>query len=321
MGVALVLIFLTVALGITAGYHVLAGFLFPDSERIRRRLVDEFKRESTVVPQSTLFKNLEDLKFEAPVESGPVAKTPFNLIAHLRELLQQANLKLTPPQLLLIVAGISLVCGLAALWWLGPIFAIFAASVGCTLPIFFVYMRRNACREKLLNQLPNAFELMSRVLRAGHSVPQALQAVVDAFADPVAAEFASCQQQQNLGLRPEVTFQEMAERSGIVEMRIFVMAINIQRQTGGNLSQVLERLATVVRARLRLRKQVRTLTAEGRLQGWSLVVMPFIAFAAMMIVNREYAEVLLEHGAVLMFTGLAMLVGILWIRRIVNFDY
>jgi tight adherence protein B len=110
------------------------------------------------------------------------------------------------------------------------------------------------------------------------------------------------------------------ERSGIVEMRIFAMAVVIQRQSGGNLSEMLERLAGLVRSRLRLRQHVRTLTAEGRMQGWTLAVLPFVVFGVMLRLNRTYAEALLDHQQ-LIFAMLAMIaVGILWIRRIVNFE-
>jgi tight adherence protein B len=161
---------------------------------------------------------------------------------------------------------------------------------------------------------------MARVLRAGHSVPQALQAVVESVDQPVSGEFAFCQKQQNLGLRPEVTLQDLAQRTGIVETRIFVMAMLIQRQVGGNLSEVLERLAMLMRQRLRLRNHVRTLTAEGRLQGVTLMVLPFVIFGAMMVLNRSYALVLFEHVTLLVAMGVSMLVGALWIRKIVNFE-
>jgi tight adherence protein B len=112
----------------------------------------------------------------------------------------------------------------------------------------------------------------------------------------------------------------MAERTGLVEMRIFVMAMLIHRQTGGNLSDVLERLADLIRSRLRIRKLVRSLTAEGRLQGITLVILPIVMFGVMMVVNREYAETLFQHVPLLIATGVAMLAGVLWIRKIVNLD-
>src|SRR5262249_48736596 len=189
------------------------------------------------------------------------------LVARLRAVLEQANLKLTLQQLLLISCILGFVLGVAGLAVFGPLGGMLAAAAGTIAPLVFVHTRWKARREKLLSQLPNAFDLMARVIRAGQSVPQALQAVADAFEQPIAGEFANCQKQQGLGLRPEVTYQQMAQRTGILEMRIFVMAMLIQRQSGGNLSEVLERLSNLVRARIRLRRQVRTLTAEGRLQG------------------------------------------------------
>src|SRR5262249_11215087 len=147
---------------------------------------------------------------------------------------------LTLRQLLLLAGGVGLGLGIAGTLAAGPLLGLPVAAIGAALPVLYLQWRRHARREKMLTQLPNAFDLMARVIRTGQSVPQALQAVADSFEDPIAGEFAACQKRQNLGLRPEVTFREMAERTGILEMRIFVMAMLIQRQAGGNLSEVLE---------------------------------------------------------------------------------
>jgi tight adherence protein B len=104
-------------------------------------------------------------------------------------------------------------------------------------------------------------------------------------------------------------------------VQLFVSAMLIQRQAGGNLSDVLERLATLVRERLRLRKQVRTLTAEGRLQGLTLLLLPVVVFAALLVINRKYAQILLDHPSLLAATAVMMGVGMLWIRRIVYSDF
>ena len=98
------------------------------------------------------------------------------------------------------------------------------------------------------------------------------------------------------------------------------MAMLIQRQTGGNFADVLERLAMLIRARMKLRDQVRTLTAEGRLQGLTLLVLPFVMFAAMMVVNRGYAETLFDHVPLLIATGVSMVIGVVWIRQITNIE-
>src|SRR5262249_61773728 len=114
--------------------------------------------------------------------------------------------------------------------------------------------------------------------------------------------------------------QELAVGLAHREMRIFVMAMLIQRQPGGNLSDLLGRLSSLMRDRLRIRKQVRTLTAEGRLQGLTLAVLPFAIFGVMMFMNRSYAEVLLDHASLLIAAGASIGVGMLWIRQIVNFE-
>jgi tight adherence protein B len=151
-------------------------------------------------------------------------------------------------------------------------------------------------------------------------MPQALQAVAEAFEDPLAAEFARCRDEQKLGIFPEVSLQGMAERTGVMEMKIFVMAMLIQRQTGGNLAEVLERLAGLVRERLRLRTHVRTLTAEGRLQASVLLVLPLIIFLAMRLLNRAYADMLLDQPWLLTGTVGLMAAGALWIRRIIDIE-
>jgi tight adherence protein B len=234
--------------------------------------------------------------------------------------LERSGLSWAPVHLFALMGCLSVAAGLGVGWFGGRIFGAFAALVAAAIPPIYVHWMWNARQEKYLKQLPSAFELMARVIRAGQSVPQSLQAVADAFDDPLASSFQTCLQKQNLGMRPEVAFQTMAETSGIIEMRIFAMAMVIQRQTGGNLSDVLERLAGLVRARLKLRQQVRTLTAEGRLQGGTLVVLPFVVFFVLMFINRGYVEVLFEHVPLLVATLCSMGIGVLWIRKIVNID-
>jgi tight adherence protein B len=321
------LVFLTVTLGIAAGYQALSGLWYPDAAQVRRRLTEEFAKESLMAP-SQLFRNPDQLSLEPGLElldaaqapAVPAARASQGVQQRLQALLDGASVPLTPSQVLAITVCLGAVLGGAG-FFIGQLWvALPLALVGLVAPLAFLNFKREARRNSYLKQLPGSFELMARVIRAGQSVPQAFLAVAEAMQEPVAGEFATCQKQQNLGLRPEVAFQEMAERSGILEMRIFTMAMLIQRQTGGNLSDVLDRLAGIVRARLRLRDRVRTFTAEGRLQGWTLVVLPFVAFAVMMVANRQYAVVLLQHVPLLIAMLISMTIGILWIRKIVNID-
>ena len=319
-------IFVTVTLGVAAGYYALSELFVRDSSVVRRRVEDEFgKDQAAQASRSTLFKSLDMIDLgQSPVVSdlaeAPSARREKGLRGRLQSLLEQADSGLSATQLLLMAAGLGLALGIAGALLRGPLLGLPAAAAGTAAPLLYVHRRRKARREKFLTQLPAAFDLMARVLRTGQSVAQALQGVADSFDGPLAVEFADCQTRQNLGMRPEVAFREMAERTGILEVRIFVMALLIQRQAGGNLSDVLERLASLIRSRLRLRKQVRTLTAEGRLQGWTLLVLPVLMFGVLMVINRRYAEVLFDHPGLLVSTGAVMLLGMLWIRKIVNFD-
>jgi tight adherence protein B len=326
MGFALVT-FLGVTLGILGLCHLLAGVLFQDRARVRKRIAEECRRNRPLGAPLTLYKDLDVLNLTSTEEytllAGdrfPARRPPLgNVRKHLEQWLQEANVSWRAGPFLLLVAAAALAVGLAGAWfwwWPGGL----AGLAGAALPLVVVHYKRKLRRQRYLNQLPNAFALMARVIRAGHTVAQAVQAVAEAFTDPLAGEFSRCRQRQDLGLAPEVVFQEMARRSGILEMRIFVMAMGIQRLTGGNLSEVLERLAGLLRERQRLRQQVRTLTAEGRLQGLALTVLPFVLFAALYFLNRQYAQVLLEHSSWVWLAGGLLIAGIVWIRKIVNFE-
>jgi tight adherence protein B len=321
------LIFVAVTLGLLAAPRLLGGRWSPAVWRGRRRLRREFHKDGQTV--GALFKDPNALTLDpgpAPTATlgskgaAAAARLGTSLRSRLQTALEQADLTLTVRQLLTFSGGLGLGLGVAGLFF-GFLVGAGAAGVGAALPLLYVHFRRKARQEKILAQLPGAFGLMARVIRAGHSVPQALQAVADSFQGPLAAEFSKCQKQQSLGIRPEVTFHEMAQRTGLLEVRLFVSALLIQRQSGGNLSEVLERLANLVRDRLRLRKHVRTLTAEGRLQGLTLLILPVLVFGALLVVNRKYAQVLLDHPSLLGATAAAMGVGMLWIRKIVNFDF
>ncbi len=320
------LIFFSVSLGVVAGAFVWTEIAKRDQIRAVKRLGQELVKSPPEQPAERLFKESGEFDLtvtvpppEAPAGSSglppsgdmapptPLAVPPRPLAirwrARLREWLDRAGLRLSPGLFLAVVAGAA--AALFAAGWLiqGALLAIPASLAGAAGPWLYLRVRLNARREKLLRQLPSAFDLMARILRSGLSLPQAFQGVSEAFPNPLAAEFARCRDEQNLGILPEVSFHGMAERTGVLEMRIFVMAMLIQRQTGGNLSEVLERLAGLIRDRLRLRGQVRTLTAEGRMQAVVLLVLPVVMFFAMRWVNRPYTDVLLAHPEWLTATG------------------
>jgi tight adherence protein B len=234
--------------------------------------------------------------------------------------LNEAGLPLSPRQFVFVVAGVVLIPTALGLWLGGWLVALVAGGLGAVAPFAVIVARRTARREKYLRQLAGAFELMARALRSGKGVNEAFRAVVEGFDDPLASEFAQCVHQIEHGLRPEEAYGELSQRGGILELRIFVVAMAIQRQNGGNLAEMLERLSGIVKARILIRKKLRALTAEGRMQSTALFVLPFLTFGVMYFLNRQYAEKLLENWKLLAATIGCMGLGMAWIRNIMKLD-
>jgi tight adherence protein B len=297
-----------------------------DAHRMLARVETEFASKKGTSVASSLFRALDPKAFDTKSPDGTAAdgvepKQRRSLRSRLETLLEKSRLPYSFRQMTNASGLCGVVLGALASVAFGFFAGLATGIVGLTLPWWWVYLQFRRRREQYLSQLPGAFDLMARVIRTGQSVPQALLAVADTIDPPIATEFAYCQRQQNLGLSPEVTYAQMADRVDILELQIFVMAMTIQRQCGGNLSDVLERLAGLLRERQRLRSHVRTLTAEGRMQGLTLFCLPFVVFAAIMVVNRTYALTLFDHMPLLIGTAVSMAFGMFWIRRIIDIDY
>ncbi len=310
---------LTFAAGVLAvvGAYSLWADLFR-RDRVAKRLDDEFRgRQRDQIRSSPLFKDLGRLAREASADD----ETP-TLRERFVAMVAQSGVDVTPRKLIVLMAA----CGLGAAVLLGLIrpnvFVVPAAALaGASGPFLFVYLKWKARMEKMLAQLPDAFDLMARVIRAGQTMGQALQAVADEFDDPIAGEFAYCYEQQNLGLSPEVSFRDLARRTGLLEIKIFVLALLVQQQSGGNLAEILDKLSTVVRERFRIRAKIRALTAEGRMQALVLLVLPFVIMGIMMLMNAGYANTVVRYPGIVVLMLVIEGVGALWIRKIVNFDY
>jgi len=317
-----VLTLLTFGAGVAAvagAYSIACDLFLRDRNRIGERVQDEFrKRQRERVEKSLLFKDLGQLVADAASDSEATPGTRQRF----ETMIEQSGLDLTPKKLLAIVAGAGLALGAFGVVIGQSLIAVAVLSlVAAAAPLLYVQQKRKARIEKLLSQLPDAFDLMGRVIRAGQTISQALQAVADEFPQPIAAELGFCYEQQNLGLPVEVAMRDLARRTGLVEIQIFVMALLVQQQTGGNLAELMDKLSTIIRTRYKTRGQIKTLTAEGRLQAAILLALPPALFAIMFVMNRSYAVTLLEYpvliGTTLAFEGL----GALWIRKIVNFDF
>jgi tight adherence protein B len=314
------LTFLAVVTAVAGVYSILTDLFLHDRSRVSQRVDAEFlKRQRDLARKMSVFK--DPGQFAAEVSSAR-DEGESSLRQRFEAMVEQSGMDLTPGRLLARSAIAGLALGtLVAVLFQKPLAAILVAAIGAAAPVLDVRRRRDARLEKLLGQLPDAFELMSRVVRSGQTISQALRAVFDEFQPPIASEFALCYEQQNLGVSTEAALRDLARRTGLLEIKIFVLALLVQQQTGGNLAELLDKLSSILRERFQIRGQVRTLTAEGRIQATVLLALPLVMFGFILLVNREYADVLLSHHKLVILCLVSEGIGALWIRQITNFDF
>jgi tight adherence protein B len=219
--------------------------------------------------------------------------------------------------LVLMLAGFSL-CIFATRNY--PISFLIAGLLG-SAPSLYIAFRRKRRIQKFERQLPDALDLISRSLKAGHAFSTGLHVVVQEFDDPVATEFHRTERQIRLGAGVEQALRALTERVSCPDLRFFAVAVTIQRETGGNLAEVLENISSLIKGRFKMKGRVRALSAEGRLSAIVLLALPFAIALLLSIVNPEYVGVLVEDhfGKMLIFFSLLMLgIGIIAINKMID---
>jgi tight adherence protein B len=204
-----------------------------------------------------------------------------------------------------------------------PLMALAVAAVCALLPSLLLRFSLNRRADKLREQLPDVLTIMASSLRAGHSFLQSLDTVSKEITQPAKAEFQRVVAEVRLGRPVEDALEALADRVGSSDFKWAVLAVNIQREVGGNLAEILDNVADTLRERATMRRQVQVLTTEGRLSAWVLTLLPFAIAAYMTLVNPEYIGLLVtNHIGWIMLGGAAglMTLGILWMRKIVNID-
>jgi tight adherence protein B len=248
----------------------------------------------------------------------------IEIAPRLRTLLYQANLKWTTSRLLLMCLACAVFS--AYLIYLRTGALGFSLLAGCLLgsaPFFYVLHKRRQRFSKFEQELPEALDLMVSALRAGHSLVSALGLVAHDSPDPIGGEFRICFEEQNYGLELRTAMNNLLARVPLQDLRIVATAILIQKESGGNLAEVLDKTAYVIRERYRLKRQVRVHTAQGRLTGWILSFLPIVLGIALYLVNPKTMSVLWTHpaGLKLMYAAAFLtLTGALTIRKIVNME-
>ena len=248
----------------------------------------------------------------------------FPSIADLQMMLQQAAVSMTTSAFLTLTLGLSVGLGLVVLLLFRNWFAaILFTAIGAWLPYLWLKRRRNRRMYAFEEALPEAIDLLGRAIRAGHPLSSGLKMVADETQEPIAGEFQRTFEEHRFGVPFDDAIQDLADRVNIVDVRILVTAILIQREVGGNLAEVLDNLASVIRARFTIRRQLRVYTAQGRMSGYVLAALPIIVGGIIYLLNPEYGALMFTHSLGRFFLGLAatmQIIGYLWIRKIINID-
>jgi tight adherence protein B len=205
-----------------------------------------------------------------------------------------------------------------------PLLAMAGGAVAMMIPYWFVSQARASRARKLEEQFPEAIDLLSRALRAGHALTTGLAMVADEVPEPMAREFRLLHDQQSFGLPVPEALRNFAVRVPVLDARFFVTAVLTQRDTGGNLSELLDNLSAIIRDRFRVRRQVRVISAHGRITGWVLSgLTPALVIVFMYIMPENYARFYRDPLGLRMIAGavLLQLAGIALIRKIVDIEY
>ena len=214
-----------------------------------------------------------------------------------------------------------LTAGISSLFLANVFLAVIAGIAAGTIPYITLYIMREQRFRKCDELLPEAIDLMARGLRAGHALTAVLEMVGSESAEPIASEFRRLAEENSLGLPLRDATMNLVDRLPRDDMRFLATAILLQKETGGNLAVILDKTAAVARERARLRGQLRIYTAQGRITGWVLCLMPFIMFGILSAVNWQFEKLLVTEdlGKTMIYFGLGLMVlGVLAIRKIID---
>lgn len=293
------------------------------------RLLEAERRRKVAAALRTAGGLVEEIEpailVETAGEKAGVRFTDLPAVRALNARIQQAGLSWTPQGLLAATLGFAVAGGFLGLRVPVPVFREFAVLAGALaagiLPYFYVSLKRRKRLAAFEEQFPETLDFLARSLRAGHAFSVALETLAEESPEPVATEFRHLFHEQNLGAPLDVAMRNLAQRVPLLDVRYFVSAVLLQRETGGNLAEILTCLANIIRERFRLKGHVRAVSAHGRLTAIVLTVMPIVTAILLMFIAPGYLNVMADdpHGKYLIIgTIVGMLLGYYWMKRIID---
>ena len=310
-----VVAFLAVVLSLEGIYNVWASRSSPEAKRIATRL-EALAGEA--ITQASIERARQPSRM--PRLNALLGATSFG--QRMQRFVTASAMAVSPAELIVMSVALG-AFGMFLPGLLGkpPIFGGALALGLAVLPWWRVASRRRKRIERIERQFPEALDLMGRAMRAGHAFPSAVKMVADEMADPMGRDFRILFDEMNYGVPTNEALVHLAARVPVPDVSYFVVAVMIQRESGGNLAELLDKISTIVRERLKLLGEVRTLSAEGKLSAIILTALPFGVALVVNLVNPEFMQVLWTDPMGQRMVGVAifmMLVGIMWMRSIIR---
>ena len=297
--------------------------VFGESRKTRKKLkarLGEIERELGESSFSSLLRE-KYLRELSPVERA-LEQLPY--MASLTETIEQAGHTMLAHRLVMLGGALAVAAG-AAVWVFmhNILLALLAAAVASVLPFLKVSRDRTKRIQKIEEQLPEAVDMMKRALRAGHPFSGSIKLVSEELEAPLGKEFATTFADLNYGNDVRRAMLGLLQRVPSIPVMALVTSVLVQKETGGNLAEILGQISSVVRGRFRLERKIRTLSAEGRLSAWILAMVPLVLFAVITVSTPTYLPVLFEDPVgqkLVAFGAVAGVIGILWIRKIIRIE-
>jgi len=290
---------------------------YPDRSKISKRLAALSVNSYEGISQDILKKRTLS---EVPLLNRLLEVLPG--IRELENLRRQANAGYPLGFFILLALTLSLICFLAArLFFPGNVVFAVAGLFAGGIPFGFLTVLRRKRMDRFMNQLPEALDLIGRSLRAGHAFTSGMKMVSEQFDDPLGPEFGETLDEINFGVSVQDALKSLTERVDCPDLKFFVVSVLLQRETGGNLSEIIESIAHLIRERFKFNGKVRTLAAEGKLSAIILIALPILVFFALCFTSPDYIKTLMNEASgrkALYVAGAMMVSGILMIRRIIQ---
>jgi tight adherence protein B len=320
----MVVVILAFVFGVAVVVGGFAAVAYIPGALARRRLDRRLKDVSAPVDEPAGDEALVMQRVESPLPGVDrlVAQTAAG--SWLKKLIEQSGVRTTPGGLVLMTIAMGLGAAFVAdLLTRQRLVPPFAGLVGAVGPIVVLMQRRGARLHSFEEHFPEALDLVSRALRAGHAFQTALGMVAQEMNAPIGPEFKKTFDHQNFGLPLKDALHDLTERVPLLDVRFFVTAVLIQRDTGGNLSEILDNLAHVVRERFKIRRQVRTHTAHGRFTAFVLIALPAALAVVLTMLSPDHMRPLFYNrmGQTALIVAIVMqIIGFLWIRKVIRIE-